>query len=255
MKGFFFIGVLLVSFSCTKWHEVKEGNGILYVDDAQSAIHKAKEMDWEVGLKKDHTISKGIQFKFDIPKITSDDAAKLVNKYGVDSWIFKIIKSTRGRKQILGHIIYDLTNITRVSNDITVHVFYHAAAVSQTFRKFKCPAFNHRFRLDQFQITETPEKYYDVFANRGARVPGALIRPSFAPVIFSGDLSLVGSYTVEFALFNSKEKKAFSRWYEANNRLDIITEDRVIVPSCSGIKEENDLENIRPPKAEEFRIK
>jgi hypothetical protein len=255
MKGFFFILLIFSIQSCTKWHDVKEGNGILYVHDVQSELHSLKDVEWKVGKNKDKMISKGFRFKFDIPKITSEDAYKLVNKHGIDSWIFKIIKQTRGRKNALGNIVYDLTNITRVSNDITVHVFYHAAAVSQNFRRFKCPAFGHRFKLEQFNTQDTNLKPSNVYANRGSNLPVPIVKPSFAPVIFSGDLSLIGSYSIEYALFNSKEKKIFSKWYKANNKIEIASEGRVMVPSCAGVREEDDLRNSRPPKSEEFRIK
>lgn len=255
MKGFFLLLVIFSFQSCTKWYDVKEGNGILYVDNAQSEVHSLKEIEWDVGQKRDETVSKGFQFKFDIPKIKSSDASKLINKHGIDSWVFKITKHTRGRKHVLGKVIYNLTNISRVSNNITVHIFYHAAAVSQPFRRFKCPAFNHRFRLNQFDITQTADNFHDVFARRGKQLAGRLIQPSFAPVIFSGDVSLAAKYTVEFALYNSTQKKLYSRWYKANNTIDVATEDRVAVPSCNGIKEENNTHNIRPPRAEEFRIK
>jgi len=255
MKGFLFILLIFSIQSCTKWHEVREGNGILYVHKAESELHTLSETQWEVGKKRNKTVSKGVRFKFDIPKISSDDSLKLTRKHGIDSWIFRVVKLTRGRKRVLGNIVYSLHNISRSSNDITVRVYYHAAAVSQIFRKFKCPAFGHRFKLNQYKMNDTSKKFYDVFASRGKYLQGTFIRPSFSPVIFSGDLSLLGTYSVEFALFNSKEKKLFSRWHKANNTINVITEDRVSIPSCAGIKEENDLKNNRPPRAEEFRIK
>jgi len=246
--------ILLTITSCTKWHDVKEGNGILYIEKAVSEVHSLKDVEWKVGQSRDKTISKGFVFKFDIPKVDSDGAQKLFNKYGITSWIFRIKKITRGNSQILGHVTYDLSNITRVSSDITIHIFYHAAAVSQTFRKFHCPAFNHRYQLNNFSIKNTNPKEYDIFSLRGQAVHGRIEKPSFAPVIFSGDTSLFGQYIVEYALFNKKEKKIFSKWYRANNIVEVQTEDRVILPSCSGIKEENDIENLRPPKPSEFRI-
>lgn len=250
--------ILLISLlffsSCTKWYEVKEGNGILYVEKAESEIHSLKDVEWDVGQSRNKTISKGFVFKFDIPKIPSDGAKRLLNKYGITSWIFRIKKFTRGNSQVLGHVTYDLANITRVSSDITIHIFYHAAAVSQTFRKFHCPAFNHRYKLNNFDIKDSSPKAFDIFTLRGSPVHGRIEKPSFAPVIFSGDTSLVGNYIIEYALFSEKEKKTFSKWYPANNSIEVLTEDRIILPSCSGIKEENDIKNLRPPKPEEFRI-
>lgn len=254
MKGILTIALFISLTACTKWYEVKEGNGVLYIDNVQSEIHSLKDVEWSVGQSKNKEISKGFVFKFDIPKLDEEGSEKLLKKYGIDSWIFRITKVTRGKNQILGQISYDFSNITRVSSDITVHIFYHAAAVSQTFRKFKCPAFNHRSKLNKYTVQDKMIGPQDIFSKRGNLVPGRIEKPSFAPVIFSGDISLVGNYIVEYALFNSNEKKIFSKWHQANNYVDIISEDRIVLPSCSGIKEENDVHNNSAPKPEEFRI-
>jgi hypothetical protein len=255
MKGFLFIILIFSIQSCTKWHEVKEGNGILYIDNAESEIHSLSETQWKVGKKKNKTISKGIRFKFDIPKISSEGALKLSKKHRVDSWIFRIVKKSRGKLQNLGNIAYDLANISSATNDITVRIFYHAASISQVYRNFKCPAFSHRYKLNQFEIQDSIKATSDIFASRGKRLAGRYIKPSFAPVIFSSGLTLIGNYTVEYALFNSAEKKLYSKWYKANNSIDVISEGRVSVPSCAGVKEENDSNSNRPPRAEDFRIR
>ena len=56
MKGFFFILLIFTIQSCTKWHEVREGNGILYVHKAESELHTLSETQWEVGKKRNKTL-------------------------------------------------------------------------------------------------------------------------------------------------------------------------------------------------------
>jgi hypothetical protein len=237
MKKFFLL-LLFITSSCSKWSGVEEVNGIHKISDIDITVHSAKMIDWQVGTKRGATISKGVSFKVDIPKIDSHGQNVLYKNYGIDSWIYAISRFERGRKQHLGYVVFDLANISRSTTDLTIHIFYHAASVSQQFRNFHCPAFNHRLLIDKFEIVKDSPGKFDIFTRAPQEIMGQITRPSFAPVIFSAGVNLVGRYFVELALFNSKEKRIYTQFKRIPHSLDISSEQPVSVPSCIGIKEE-----------------
>jgi hypothetical protein len=255
MKGFL-LSLLFISVSCTKWSEVEETNGIHVVKNISSAMHTEKMIEWEVGKQRGATISKGFSFKVDIPKIDSDGREELLEKYGIDAWIYDISKVDRGRKQHLGYVIFDLKNMSRITTDVTIHLFYHAASVSQDFRKFHCPAFDHRLLISDFDLVTKKEDEYNAYTKKGTLIRGRVTRPSFAPVIFSAGTSLVGKYIVELALFNTQDKKIYSPFKKVSNYIEVKSEERVSVPSCIGIKEENNpLPSSQVPNIRDLEIK
>ena len=94
--------LLIVLFSsCSKWFEVKTGNGQTYIKDFQTEIIEASVDDWKVGKSRKQLVSKGFKFKIKIPKIKPVDAQKLYRVVGVDSYILKP---------------YNLETVTRILN-------------------------------------------------------------------------------------------------------------------------------------------
>ena len=51
---------------------------------------------------------------------------------------------------------------------------------------------------------------------------------------------MIGDYSVQMALYNSNQKKIYSNWYKVKNYIPVKKELNVSVPSCIGVKEEND---------------
>jgi len=236
---------LIISFSlflitsCTKRFDVKEGNGQVYIDDIESSIFEIKEDNWLVGKRKIKEISKGIKFKFKIPKINKKDSAKLNRAGGIDSWIFKVSRLEKGRKRPIGHILYGLNKFNNVSDNITAHIYYHAAAAGNQFRRKKCPAFNHRKKIISFELLKNNSKSYDLFVKRKKIYrPSQMEKPSFSPIIFSGDNSLVGRFVVELALMNSTSHILYSKWVQLNNSIEVKMEKDVVIPECVGVRSE-----------------
>lgn len=242
--------------SCTKWANVESTNGLYRIDSIDSELFKAKNVEWKVGKKRGAVVSKGFNFKITIPKIKPEDSKALYEKYGIDSWLYKISRKKRGRTQRLGLIQFDLANISRTTTDITVHVFYHAASVSAQFRRFHCPAFNHRLLIEDVDVISDKNSSLNYFTRASSEIRGRVTKPAFAPVIFSGGRELVGTYFVELALFNSKAKKLFSKFERVGNTIEINGEIKVSVPSCIGIKEEeNPLPSSKGPSIRDLEIK
>lgn len=231
--------IILIT-SCSKWFKVKSGNGQTYIEDLKSEIMVVSTDDWKVGKRRKQNVSKGFKFKIKIPKIDKKDAKRLYAIGGIDSWIFKISKKERRGFQPIGHILYNIQNFGKVSDSITGHIYYHAAAASSEFRRHECPAFNHRKKISEFKLKKTPVKSYNLFIKKmGSYKTATIDTPSFSPVIFSGGASLKAEYTIELALMNAKAKVLYSKWIKLNNMIQIEREAEISVPSCTGIRTEN----------------
>lgn len=255
MRGFL-LTLLFLSVSCTKWAEVQETNGIHKIEDINVSLHSEKIIEWKVGKKRGATVSKGFSFKVDIPKISESGRKTLFDKYGIDSWVYKITRMHRGRTQQLGLIMFDLGNMSRTTTDITIHIFYHAASVSQRFRHFHCPAFNHRLLIEDLDFEKTNHGEFDLYTKKNKPVRGKVTKPAFAPVIFSGGRELKGKYYVEIALMNSKEKRLYTPFKKVSNYIEVDDEQTVSIPSCVGVKEENTpLPSSKGPSIRDLEIK
>ena len=146
--------------------------------------------------------------------------------------------------------------MSRTTSEITLHIFYHAASVSEEFRRFHCPAFDHRYLINNIKLHKESADEFDLYVRKNLAIKGRISKPSFAPVIISAGLSLVGKYIVEIALYNSKEKRIYTPFKQLSNTIEISSEERVSVPSCIGIKEElNPLPSSRMPSIRDLEIK
>ncbi len=255
MRGLL-LTILFLSVSCTKWAKVEESNGIHKIENIEAKLHSLKNVEWKVGKKRGATVSKGFQFKVEIPKIDSDGRDTLLERYNVDRWLFKVSRLNRGRKQQLGMISFDLSNMSRTTTDLTIHVFYHAASVSQSFRRFHCPAFGHRLFIDDLDLESDTQGEFNLYTKRNQPIRGKITKPAFAPVIFSGGRSLEGKYFVEIALYSSKDKRLYTPFKRVSNTVEVDDEKTIPVPSCVGVKEEkNPLPSSKGPSIRDLEIK
>lgn len=255
MRGMQII-LLFISLSCTKWSHVKSSNGIYQVSDVSAHIHSEKTLVWKIGKNRGAIVSKGFNFKVDIPKIDQEGRDILFREYGIDAWLFKISKISRGKKQHLDFVSFDFQNISRMTSELTLHIFYHAASVSDDFRRFHCPAFDHRYLINDIELNEDATDNFNLYVRRNQLIKGRIHRPSLAPIISSAGKSLMGKYIVEIALYNSKEKRIYTSFKKLSNTIEVSSEHRVSVPSCIGVKQElNPLPSTLTPSIRNLEIK
>jgi hypothetical protein len=232
--------LLVVASSCSKTHELKKRNGINYFENVESKIDILKHVEWDVGKKKDKVVSRGMRLSVSVPRMDSNAKKVLRRKHKIESWIFRYSKTYRGKSTPLGHVFYHFDNISGNAKSFSVNIYYHASVVSDKFRAFKCPAFNHRKYLPDVEISERqgarPE---NIFVRTMGRVKSKVLRLGFKPHIFSIGRDMIGDYTVDFALYDSKSKKRHSIWSKVQGHVVISKERKVTLPSCAGVKEEN----------------
>jgi hypothetical protein len=251
----FLIGIALFTLSCTKRSEIKSRNGIDYLEGVSLELKDLSEVEWKVGKKRDAKVSMGVNLKVSVPQIEDDAVNYLLKKYGVDTWVFKVTQSKRGSIKPIGFFRYDLHSISGVNDFVNLNLYYHAASVSSDFRRFSCPAFNHRLRLREYGMVDGKYQARNLFIRRSSVLNAQIDKVSFAPMIFSVGKSMKADYKVEVALYNSTDMRLYSSWIPAINSITIVDEIMIDVPSCRGVKEEeNPLPSSRAPRLEDLRI-
>ncbi len=248
---------LLLLVSCTKYHELKKKSGVYYLTDVYNEIQQAKNVEWEVGRKREATISKGIRLNTSISNLSDEAKSYLYKKYGIDSWIIRLSRERRGYAQGIGYFFINLSNMSRTSKDYTINLYYHAAAVSKRFRLFHCPAFKHRYDITSFDLEDRlgVEKG-DIYIRPVKRFPGKVTPLRFAPMIISGGRSLLGKYFIDMALYNTKTKLLYSEWVPVDKTLIIRQEVARSVASCLGVvEEEHPLKESSMPNIRDLEIK
>ncbi len=242
--------------SCTNTHELEFGNGLHYIKKLEFEMSDLKELEWEVGRKKDKTITQGIFFEIEIPKLGSEEIDTLREKYGIDSWLFKVEKQTRRGSQDIGHIEYRLANFSNAVQSFSVKILYHAASISADFRRFHCPAFKHRSLIKGLSLEDYENRSKTLYTSSNKRLKRKTVRPSFTTISFSGGTSLKGKIVTKVAFYNSQRKKIFGNFIASTNAIAISDEEKVALPSCIGIKEEiKPLPESRAPGLRDLEVR
>ena len=211
-----------------------------------------KVIDWKVGPGFKIIISKGIQFVFDLPLLSSDAAEDLYKTKKVNGWVIRVIKNGRRGRRILGYLYYPIKHKEKGRMSFggqqiksgAVRIFYAAASMSSRFRNFQCPAFDHNLSIESAVLEEggTAARFL-VSAAEERRIPGKIDRFSLRPAIFNGEMSLVGSYEIELAFFNIETQRRKSNFITIPGKIVVKREERHVLRGCQGA--------TIPPRGEE----
>ncbi len=231
---------------------IKKGNSIL-IDTSGLEIEKADELTWVVGRNRiKQKVSKGFIVKFQLPKLKEENFRELYEKNKIDSWLVKITKSTSSNSNnSLGMYVVPF----RVRTDKGMRfshgglsqfmVYYAAASMSERFRRFPCPAFDHRFRIDDLDIRSNPARSEQslLLAQRDRGLTGKFETAGFIPLHFNGGMSLEGEYQISIALFNSQFNILYSEFAPLADKIIVRSEDTIAIQGC---------ENFQIPEAGEL---
>lgn len=253
MKYLLLIALLV---SCSKEQTVMKKNGLFFFETMSFNITDLRHIEWDVGLEKEKTVSKGLRVSVDIPKIDEDSVRKLIASR-IDSFIYKIIyRSASGSTRPIGHIAIPFSTVSKRTQTFTLNLYYHAASVSKTFRLFKCPAFDHRYLLDDYDLESRNVDAKKWVLSRGDEIRHAVSTKRFSPQIVSTGRSMRGTYEIHMAMYNTKSKVTSGRWIRSNQIIKVDQEVKQSVASCVGIKEElNPLPSSRLPNIRDLEIK
>lgn len=256
MRNILLIFSILI-IGCTKVHDLEKKNGIYYIKDIKTEIKEVKHINWDVGLKREIEVSKGMRLSITVP-IISDKVKNILHaKHGIDAWVYRFSRIRRGRKDPLGFTYYHFNNISRSTKAFMLNIYYHAASVSNHFRNFHCPAFDHRFYIPEINLIERQvNDDSSVYVRSMPNVKAKVDKLGFMPLIFTAGRSMVGEYQIDYALYNTKTKQRYSSWLPVQNKVSIPQELHKSVASCTGIKEElNPLPSSKPLDIRSLEIK
>lgn len=256
-RPFFSFFILFLFTSCSEEIELRQKNGIAFLDNVNLKVEQVENVPWLVGQEREVEISKGFRFDVTVPQISKKASELLYKVHGVDAFLYRLSKINRGSRQHLGYVAINSRSSSHITKAFSANIYYHAASVSRQFRGFQCPAFDHRKELKDFSIKKKSSNgNIDIYARPKDFIRGEVSRLSFSPLIFSGGSELRGDYLVEVALFNSNSKRLFSNWYPLNQFISVSSEVNKRVKSCIGVKEElKPLPDSRAPRIEDLRIR
>ena len=238
------LSVLLSLVACSKESVLlRDGVGVR-LTEAQWGVSSLSEAKWKVGKHLSNTISKNLNMVLALPKIDSDDVMFLQTTYGVDAWLVKIIQSNALSSHMELVTIYAPFRVRQsgragglLMKSLSFNFTYAAAAISERFRRFNCPAFSHDKRLDKWEIVGE-EKPIEILVRPEARFDERLKLSELVPTTLNVGNTMVGDYYIEVALFNTAQKQTYSSFQRLPFHLKVLSEDSIVVDGCAGVHEE-----------------
>lgn len=237
---------LILTLSCTKKVKLETAGVTPLVKDVGWKISNMTEGTWAVGATFRDVVSKNLTLVLSLPEFKNSDIKTLKKNYGVDSWLVKVNhKNKTGSRAQLAILLAPLTSRLQGSfgsnqtRSIAFSLTYAAWAMSERFRKFQCPAFSHRARLKDYSIIESDKTLDYNLSSIGKFHEAYTINELVPPKLIIAD-SMVGEYTMEAALFNTKTKTLFSSFQQIPTYLKITDEMQVQVSGCEGVQQEYD---------------
>lgn len=239
-----YLSVLIGLLGCSKESILlREGVGVR-LTEAQWGVASLSEVKWKVGKHLSNTISKNLNLLLSLPKIDGDDVIFLQTTYGVDAWLVKIIQSNVVSSQMELVTLYAPFLVRQtgrsggiLTKSLSFNLTYAAAAISERFRRFNCPAFSHDKRLKEWEVVGE-EKPIEILIRPESRFDEKLKLNELVPTTLNVGNSMVGEYYIEVALFNTAQKQIFSSFQRLPFHLKVLSEDSIVVDGCAAVHKE-----------------
>lgn len=239
-----FLTLLLGLSGCTKTTTVHKDGASTRLSDVHWKVSKLLEGTWKVGRTLRDTVSRNLTVVIDMPPLDSDDEAFLEKTYGIDSWLLRVTHITAASARIeLGtlHVPFRGTNKGRAGGlpvkSVSFALTYAAAAMSERFRRFNCPAFSHDRRLGDY-AQEGSDRPMEIVVVAGSTYEEKLRPNELVPTMFNIGHTMIGEYAVEVALLNTATKKFYSAFQELPFHIKVSSEKTVTLDGCAGVHEE-----------------
>lgn len=239
--------VLLVTTGCQEYSPyIKDAKGRVYIEPKNTGIEFTEIKEWTVGQPLNQKISKGFMVKIKFPIIKTEDLMDLLEYRKIDSWLVRIYRRTYSSSEILGHLYIPIVLPGRQKTGMRVRqlengffsIYYAAAAMSNRFEHFVCPAFDHNFVLEDVKIEKrgTSLAKLVVSSVEMEEIRGEIAKFGYAPQIINGGMKLSGTYRVELALFNYGSKTRYSSFLPLQEVIVVGPEKRKVVKGCTGFQ-------------------
>ena len=230
--------------------EVVEKNGYFYIKPNRMHIDDPSIIEWPVGPLGNKILSKGIEFRVYLPKVPVKHLDKIIRSYELDSWIINIRRKSSGSIKSLKYFYVPIVNQaslaiqgsrlyqTHQREYVTIKVYYVDAAISDRFENFQCPALGHNLVINDVRLLERKsfDRFITIQSKTGAPFNHKVDKYQSSSSKINGGKFLLGEYSVEIALYSSKNKKLFSNFYGLKNVVKIGVEKAQVVQGCANFK-------------------
>lgn len=235
---------LLGLLACTKKAELKKDGVGVELAGLVWEIGSTSEGRWKVGKHLSNTVTKNVNFVLKLPKIDGTDMEFMAATYKVDAWLIRVIQTSaqNGRMELVTlyapFIARSAARSTgQMMKSVSFNLTYAAAAMSERFRRFNCPAFSHNKRVDDWTVVGEPAPVSVVIQPQGTF--NEKLKPSdLVPMTLNVGHTMVGDYTVEVALFSTATKQIYSSFKALPQGLRVSAEDAIQIDGCDGVHEE-----------------
>lgn len=210
------------------------------ISPAPIEISKVNVLNWRVGPKQDQTVSRGISISINLPLLETDDLQKVVADRNADAWIVQLHRRGVSNIEVLARTAVPLTGISSQMETIVFPIHYAASALSMRRAQMRCPSFDHRYVIDDVEITQAPNqgmKKIILSPSKGKPQRGKFELYQLRPSSINGGHRLEGDYSVELALFNLEQKKLKSNFVTFPEIVKVRSEDKIILKGCENYRE------------------
>lgn len=234
--------ILFLVLGCSKEGVLKEGRNGLFLNLDGAKVHRVTNQEWRVGRGSEKEyVSKGFLVHLKLPEFKEEELRLLLNRFGIDSFLIKIVRDQGPAiNQTVGHYKIDLSVVTsnkgqlKAPRESQFRIYYAATSMSQRFLQFPCPAFDHRYFIDDVKIITNKTDLKSIVRSYRPYQGKGLGETSFIPQVFNGGESLSGHYKIMFALYSHKKRMLYTEFREIANSILIGREDKIRISSCDG---------------------
>lgn len=232
--------------SCTPHMSIEKKNGIYILKGLKVKIQHAKEIEWEVGKEREEEVSQGLRVTIKGNTLDKEVRKTLLSKSGTDSLMFKFSRFQKGSIRTLGHVLVPYVMLPEEDWSFNIYFYYLSAAVSEYYRNQKCPAYDHRLKIDDFDYESGSGDKFNLFASNARAYNVAYAHFRDLPVLINSGKQMTGKYFIEVALYNEKKKKLFGRFHKIDANFEIEKEEKIEVTSCNGVRPERSKHPTTP---------
>ena len=245
---------LSLLFSCSDKPEIKSIDGIFEVKLPAATIGNIETKDWHVGERGKDIVSKGFRFQIKLPQFDHAELQEMLKAGFLDSLAVKLKRRTYSESKTLDTFILPLgrqipgtaaSYIISQLREINLIINYSAAS-SNRLTNLMCPAMKHRFLLTDYEVNDPMSKInHYVFGKKDAKSDFMSNIRAFngAKHTINGGRSLIGSYYLEIAFYDSLKRKRVGNFLPSSELLKITGEERIQIPSCDDPKNRDKTQN------------
>jgi hypothetical protein len=239
--------ITFVSFSvssCTQYSEFETVGKKYLIKPIGAGIEEVLPVVWRVGPRKKQKVSKGFELKIKLPQLKSEHIDTLLRETDINSWLIVLRKKTLTKNKILNRsyvpMIVPGTTKSKIKSRMKqmkfgyIRVYYPAAALSNRFENFPCPAFKHSLIITDANVQKMSDALspITISPSQRSRINQKVNKFEYNAKKVNGGNYLVGNYEVEIALYNFENKMIYSNFYGLSQRARILKEKSVTISGC-----------------------